>query len=143
MKGMKRFEKKGKLCPRFTGPYEILVKVALVASSLALPPALAAVHNVFHIFMLRKYVSDPTHALSYEALELQPNLSYEEQPVHILDRKDKVIRNKKIALVKVLWRNSKVEEATWEFEFDMRAQYLELFRCFRAYGEAWGCFDLK
>ncbi|XP_060966863.1 uncharacterized protein LOC133035121 [Cannabis sativa] len=55
-------------------------------------------------------------------------MSYEEQPVQILDRKDKVLQNKTIALVKVLWRNSKVEEATWELESDLRAQYPELFR---------------
>ncbi|KAM6577664.1 hypothetical protein CsatB_029501 [Cannabis sativa] len=128
MKGIKRFGKRGKLCPRFTGPFEILEKIGQVAYRLALPPALSAVHNVFHVSMLRKYVSDPSHILSYESLELQPDMTYEEQPVQILDRKDKVLRNKTIALVKVLWRNSKVEEATWELESDMRAQYPELFR---------------
>ncbi|XP_060972342.1 uncharacterized protein LOC133038268 [Cannabis sativa] len=99
-----------------------------VAYRLALPPSLSAVHNVFHVSMLRKYVSDPMHVLSYEMLELQPDLSYDEQPVQILDRKEKVLRTKTISLVKVLWRNSKVEEATWELETDMRAQYPELFR---------------
>ncbi|XP_060972510.1 uncharacterized protein LOC133038394 [Cannabis sativa] len=128
MKGIKRFGKRGKLCPRFTGPFEILEKIGQVAYRLALPPALSAIHNVFHVSMLRKYVSDPSHILSYESLELQPDMTYEEQPVQILDRKDKVLRNKTIALVKVLWRNSKVEEATWELESDMRTQYPELFR---------------
>ncbi|KAM6550882.1 hypothetical protein CsatB_000690 [Cannabis sativa] len=128
MKGIRRFRKKGKLSPRFIGPFQILEKVGQVAYRLALPPALSAVHDVFHISMLRKYVSDPIHVLSYEALELQPDLTYEEQPVQILDRKEKVLRNKTIALVKVLWRNSKVEEATWELESDMRTQHPELFR---------------
>ncbi|KAM6577584.1 hypothetical protein CsatB_029421 [Cannabis sativa] len=128
MKGIRRFGKKGKLSPRFIGPFQILEKVGQVAYRLALPPALSAVHDVFHISMLRKYVSDPTHILSYEALELQPDLSYEEQPVQILDRKEKVLRSKTIALVKVLWKNSKVEEATWELESDMRTQHPELFR---------------
>ena len=71
-----------------------------------------AVHNVFHISVLRKYVSCVTHVLSYEDLGLEADLSYEEQPVQILDRKDKVLRNKTIPFVKVLWRNRKVEEAT-------------------------------
>ncbi|KAM6542984.1 hypothetical protein CsatB_029777 [Cannabis sativa] len=128
MKGIRRFGKKGKLSPRFIGPFEILEKVGQVAYRLALPPALSGVHNVFHVSMLRKYVSDTTHILSYEDIELQTDLSYEEQPVQILDRKEKVLRNKTIPLVKVLWRNSKVEEATWELESQMRELYPELFR---------------
>ena len=128
MKGIRRFGKKGKLSPRFIGPFEILEKVGQVAYRLALPPSLSAVHNVFHVSMLRKYVFDPMHVLSYEALELQPDLSYDEQPVQILDKKEKVLRTKTISLVKVLWRNSKVEEATWELESDMRTQHPELFR---------------
>ncbi|KAM6584026.1 hypothetical protein CsatB_011028 [Cannabis sativa] len=128
MKGVKRFGKKGKLSPRFIGPFEILERIGQVAYRLAMPPALAAVHNVFHVSMLRKYVSDSSHVLSYEALELQPDLSYEEQPVQILDRREKVLRSKTVALVKVLWRNSKVEEATWELETDMQQKYPELFR---------------
>ncbi|KAM6552778.1 hypothetical protein CsatB_013540 [Cannabis sativa] len=128
MKGIKRFGKKGKLSPRFIGPFEILERIGQVAYRLTMPPALAAVHNVFHVSMLRKYVSHSSHVLSYEALELQPDLSYEEQPVQILDRREKVLRSKTVALVKVLWRNSKVEEATWELETDMQQKYPELFR---------------
>ena len=92
-----------------------------------MPPSLSGVHNVFHISMLRKYVSDPTHVLSYEGLELDQDLSYAERLVQLLDRKDKVLRNKTIPFVKVLWRNSKSEEATWELEADMREKYPELF----------------
>ncbi|XP_060973870.1 uncharacterized protein LOC133039087 [Cannabis sativa] len=102
MKGIRRFGKKGKLSPRFIGPFEILEKVGQVAYRLALPPSLSAVHNVFHVSMLRKYVSDAMHVMSYEMLELQPDLSYDEQPVQILDRKEKVLRTKTISLVKVL-----------------------------------------
>ena len=61
-------------------------------------------------------------------MELEPYLSFEERPVQILDRKEKVLRNKTIPFVKVLWRNSKVEEVTWELESDMQSQYPELFR---------------
>ena len=92
-----------------------------------MPPSLLAVHNVFHVSMLKKYVSDPSHVLSYENMELDEDLSYEEKPVQILDRKEKVLRTKTIALVKVLWRNSKSEEATWELESDMRDRFPELF----------------
>ncbi|KAM6581008.1 hypothetical protein CsatA_004782 [Cannabis sativa] len=137
MKGIRSFGKKGKLSPRFIGPFEILEKVGQVAYRLALPPSLSAVHNVFHVSMLRKYVSDPMHVLSYETLELQPDLSYDEQPVQILDRKEKVLRTKTILLVKVLWRNSKVEEATWELETNMKTQHPELFRCFGKFWKVW------
>ena len=77
-----------------------------------MPPSLSGVHDVFHIYMLRKYVSDTTQVLKYEDLELQTDLPFEERPVQVLDRKDIFLRNKMIPLVKVLWRNIKVEEAT-------------------------------
>ncbi|KAM6543564.1 hypothetical protein CsatB_008011 [Cannabis sativa] len=125
MKGIWRFGKRAKLSPRFIGSFEIHERVGQVAYQFALPPAPSGVHNVFHVSMLRKYVSDTTHVLSYEDIT---NLSYEEQPVQILDRKEKVLRKKTILLVKVLWRNSEVEEATWELELQMREQYPELFR---------------
>ena len=127
MRGVKRFGVKGKLSPRFIGPFEVLDRIGEVAYRLAMPPSLSAVHNVFHVSMLRKYVSDPSHVLSYENLELDEDLSYEEKPVQILDRKEKVLRTKTIALVKVLWRNNKSEEATWELESDMRDRFPELF----------------
>ena len=66
--------------------------------------------------------------LSYDDLVLDSDLSYEERAVQVLDRKDKVLRNKTMPLVKVLWRNNKVEEATWELEADMWDRYPELFR---------------
>ncbi|KAA0066924.1 pol protein [Cucumis melo var. makuwa] len=80
-------------------------------------------HDVFHVSMLRKYVSNPTHVVDFEPLQINENLSYEEQPVEIFAREVKMLRNRGIALVKVLWRNHGVEEATWEREEDMRAQY--------------------
>ncbi|XP_050939305.1 uncharacterized protein LOC127148919 [Cucumis melo] len=127
MKGVLRFAKKGKLSPRFVGPFEILERIGPVAYRLALPPSLAAVHDVFHISMLRKYVADPTHVVDFEPLQFSENLSYEEQPVEVLAREVKKLRSREIPLVKILWQNHGVEEATWEKEEDMRAQYPELF----------------
>ncbi|KAL5582995.1 hypothetical protein UlMin_015437 [Ulmus minor] len=123
MKGVMRFGKKGKLSPRFIGPYEILERIGKTAYQLALPPSLSAVHNVFHVSMLKKYVHDPSHVLQQEPVEIDEKLSYEERPVEILDRKSKELRNKTIHLVKVLWRNHTVEEATWEREDEMRKKY--------------------
>ncbi|KAA0058263.1 pol protein [Cucumis melo var. makuwa] len=127
MKGVLRFEKKGKLSPRFVGPFEILKRIGPVAYRFVLPPSLSAVHDVFHVSMLRRYVADPTHVVDFEPLQISENLSYEEQPVEILAREVKKLRSREISLVKVLWRNHGVEEATWEREEDMRAQHPELF----------------
>ncbi|KAL0551797.1 hypothetical protein IC582_010886 [Cucumis melo] len=127
MKGVLRFERRGKLSPRFVGPFEILERIGPVAYRLALPPSLTTVHDVFHVSMLRKYVPDPSHVVDYEPLEIDENLSYVEQPVEVLAREVKTLRNKEIPLVKVLWRNHRVEEATWEREDDMRSRYPELF----------------
>ena len=107
-----RFGKKGKLSPRYIGPFEILERIGVLAYRLALPPNLASVHDVFHISMLRKYVYDPSHVIEFESLEVFENLTYEEKPVKILDKKDQVLRNRVIPLVKVFWRNHVVEEAT-------------------------------
>ncbi|XP_062114201.1 uncharacterized protein LOC133825251 [Humulus lupulus] len=128
MKGVKRFGKKGKLIPRFVGPFKILERIRDVAYRLAMPPAFSGVHNVFHVSMLCKYVSDPSHILSYEVLDMQPGLSYEEKTVKILIKKENALRDKTIGLVKVLWKNSSTENATWELETNMREQYPELLR---------------
>ena len=127
MKGVMRFGKKGKLSPRFIGPYEILERVGKVAYRLALPPDLSKVHNVFHVSMLKKYISDPTHILQSEPIQVNEDLTYEEKPVRILDRKEKELWKRKIPLVKVLWRNHATEEATWEREDEMRSKHPELF----------------
>ncbi|KAL0546911.1 hypothetical protein IC582_016830 [Cucumis melo] len=127
MRGVLRFERRGKLSPRFVGPFEILERIGPVAYRLALPPSLSTVHDVFHVSMLRKYVPDPSHVVGYESLEIDENLSYVEQPVEVLAREVKTLRNKEIPLVKVLWRNHRVEEATWEREDNMRSRYPELF----------------
>jgi hypothetical protein len=127
MKGVMRFGRRGKLSPRYVGPFEILEKIGAVAYRLALPPNLSRIHNVFHISMLRKYVPDPTHVLESEPLQIQSNMTYEETPTRILDRKEQVLRNKTISLVKVLWSNHSVEEASWELEESMREKYPYLF----------------
>ena len=114
MKGVMRFKIKGKLNPHFIGPFEILKRIGDLVYELALPQALLGVHNIFHVSKLRKYMLDPSYILNFEPLELCNDLSYEEIPILVLDHKVKELRRKKTALVKVLWRNHEVEEATWE-----------------------------
>ena len=110
LKGVMRFGKKNKLSPRFVGPFEILDKIGSAVYRVALPPALAKIHNVFHISNLRKYIPDSKHVIKYEPLRIQENLSYEEIPIKILDCKEQVLRTKTIPIVKVLWSNHFTEE---------------------------------
>ncbi|KAA0036669.1 Retrovirus-related Pol polyprotein from transposon 17.6 [Cucumis melo var. makuwa] len=92
LKGVLRFEKKGKLSSRFVRPFKILERIGTMVYCLALPPSLSAVHDVFHVSILRKYVTDPSHVVDYEPLEIDENLSYAEQPVEILAREVKMLR---------------------------------------------------
>jgi hypothetical protein len=86
MKGLQHFGVKGKLAPRFVGPFEVLERVEPVVYRLALPPQLSIVHNVFHVSNLRRYVADPSRVLSHESIEVGDDLSYPERPAQILDR---------------------------------------------------------
>ena len=101
-KKIQQFGKKGKLSPRFIGPYEILERIGPVAYRLALPPKLAKVHNVFHVSMLRRYRSDRSHILPVQDIQVQADFSYEEELKAILAREVKQLRNKQVPLVKVL-----------------------------------------
>ncbi|KAK8511749.1 hypothetical protein V6N12_000792 [Hibiscus sabdariffa] len=104
-KKVMRFGRKGKLSPRYIGPYEIVGRVGPVAYRLLLPPELEKIHDVFHVSMLRKYRSDPSHVMPVEEIELNPDLSYDEEPIEILTSDSKVLRGRTIELVKVKWRH--------------------------------------
>jgi len=127
LKGSIQFGQKGKLSPRYIGPFEILQRVGPVAYRLALPPALQGIHDVFHVSNLRRYTSDPNHVIPYKPLQLKENLTYVEEPVKIIDRMDRVLRNRTIPYVKVLWRHHSSTDATWELEHVMQQKYPELF----------------
>ncbi|CAL8175282.1 unnamed protein product [Prunus armeniaca] len=110
-KGVVRCGKWGKLSPNYIRPYEILELVGPVAYRLALHSELSRLHDVFHVSMLRKYISDPSHVLESQPIELKDDLSYVKQPVQILDWKIQVLCSREIPLVKVLWRSHAMEEA--------------------------------
>ncbi|XP_052203075.1 uncharacterized protein LOC127808545 [Diospyros lotus] len=93
MKGVRRFVVSGKLSSRYIGLFEILERVGTLAYRLALPPQLSGIHNVFHVSVLRKYVPDPQHIIDYQTIEVGEDVAYEEIPVSILERKEKVLRN--------------------------------------------------
>ncbi|XP_070054977.1 uncharacterized protein [Nicotiana tomentosiformis] len=120
MKGIMRFGKKGKLSPRYIGPYPILKRIGLVAYRLALPPELSSVHPVFHVSMLKQYFHDPSNVLDRHDIEIYDTLTYEEVPVAIIDRQVCRLRTKNVASVKVIWGNHLAEEATWEPEEAMK-----------------------
>ena len=101
-KGVLRFGKRGKLSPRYIGPYRIVERIGEMAYRLKLPFDLNRIHEVFHASMLHKYIPDPSQILTEKPVEIQENLTYEEEPVQILDRREQVLRNTTITLVKVL-----------------------------------------
>ena len=125
---MVRFGKRGKLSPRFIGPFEILERVSTVAYRLALPPSMSGVHEVFHVSMLRKYTPDPAHVVDWGQIAVDTDGTFEEGPVCIVDSRDQVFRRKTVRLVRVLWMHYGVEESMWEREDTMRVTYPFLFR---------------
>jgi hypothetical protein len=116
MKGMKRFGVKGKLAPRYIGPFPILEKCGVVAYKLDLPPSLTGVHDIFHVSQLKKCLKAPMDVVLPKVTSLEADLSYAEHPIKILDQKDRVTRRKTIKFFNVQWSNHSEEEATWESE---------------------------
>ena len=127
MRGVMRFGRKGKLSPRYIGPYQIVRRIGKVAYELDLPSDLEAVHPVFHVSMLRKCIGDPSRVFPVDDIQVTEELSYEEKPVAILDRQVRRLRTKDVASVKVLWQNNNREEMTWEAEDEMKNKYPYLF----------------
>ncbi|XP_060183101.1 uncharacterized protein LOC132613058 [Lycium barbarum] len=127
MRGVMRFGKKGKLNPQYIGPYRIVRRVGQVAYELELPSKLLVVHPVFHISMLRKCIGDPSRVVPVDDIQVIENLTYEEEPIAILNRQVRRLRTKDVASVKVLWRSKDGEEMTWEVEVEMKSKYAHLF----------------
>jgi hypothetical protein len=113
-KGVQRFGIKGKLAPRYVGPFEILGVCGPVAYKIRLPSRLAAIHDVFHISQLKKCIKAPTEIVETPTIEIEPDLTYTEQPIQILDTKERVTRRNKIQMYKILWDHHTKEEANWK-----------------------------
>ncbi|XP_070002627.1 uncharacterized protein LOC142165942 [Nicotiana tabacum] len=116
-----KFGKKGELRPRFIVPFGIIKRVGDVAYRLTLPPKLARLHSVFHVSMLQKYHEDKSYILEFNTVQLDENLTYEEDPVAIVDRQVRKLRSNDVPSMYVLWKDQPTEEATWESESDMRS----------------------
>ena len=113
-RGVVRFGKRGKLSPRFIGPFEVLERIRTVTYRLTLSPSMSGVHEVFHVSMLREYTPDPAHVVDWGQNEIDTYVTFEEGPVCIVDSRDRVLRRKTVRLVRVLWQHCGVEELTWE-----------------------------
>jgi hypothetical protein len=127
IRGIKRFRVKGKLAPRYIGPYQIQARHGEVAYQLSLPESLSAVHDVFHVSQLKKCLRVLEELLPTEDLEVQEDPTYIEKPTQILETADRVTRRSTIKMCKVKWGHHSKEEATGEREEDLKAKYLELF----------------
>ncbi|XP_022032168.1 uncharacterized protein LOC110933247 [Helianthus annuus] len=126
-KGIIRFRKRGKLSPRYIGPFRITERVGKVAYHLELPKELSGIHSTFHVSHLRKCLADETAHVHYDDIEVDNSLNYAVQPIAILDRKAKSLRNKEINQVKVKWEHRKGAGTTWESEEEMQRLYPMLF----------------
>ncbi|GJV23942.1 putative reverse transcriptase domain-containing protein [Tanacetum coccineum] len=126
-KGVVHFGKKGKLAPRYVGPFEILERIGLVAYRLRLPEELNSVHDTFHVSNLKKCLADANLHVPLDEIKVDKTLRFVEEPVEIMDREIKKLKRRKIALVKVRWNSKRGPEFTWEHEDQMRIKYPQLF----------------
>ncbi|GJS47807.1 putative reverse transcriptase domain-containing protein [Tanacetum coccineum] len=126
-KGVVRFGKKGKLEPRFVGPFEIIEKVGPVAYRLDLPEELNGVHDTFHVSNLKKCLADPTLKVPLDEIQVDAKLNFVEEPVEILEREFKKLKRSRIAIVKVQWNLKRGPEFMWEREDQMKLKYPHLF----------------
>jgi hypothetical protein len=127
MRGLRRSKVRGKLAPRFIGPFKILEKRCEVAYQLELPPQLSNVHDVLHVSQLKKYLRVPEEQIPMEDLDAKEDLSCQEHPVRILETSERVMRNKRIKMCKMQWSHHTEEEATWEREEELKAKFVSFF----------------
>ncbi|GKE87898.1 putative reverse transcriptase domain-containing protein, partial [Tanacetum coccineum] len=125
-KGVVRFGKKGKLAPRFVGPFKIIEKVGPVAYRLDLPEELDGVHDTFHVSNLKKCLADPTLQVPLDEIQVDAKLNFMEEPAEILERELKKLNRSIIAIVKVRWNSKHGPEFTWEREDQMKLKYPHL-----------------
>ncbi|GJU65484.1 retrovirus-related pol polyprotein from transposon TNT 1-94 [Tanacetum coccineum] len=123
-KGVVHFGKKGKLAPRYVGPFEILERISLVAYRLRLPEELNSVQDTFHVSNLKKCLADANLHVPLNEIKIEKTLRFVEEPVEIIDRGIRSLKRSKISLVKVHWNSKRGSEFTWEREDHMKSKAL-------------------
>ncbi|GKD65967.1 putative reverse transcriptase domain-containing protein [Tanacetum coccineum] len=126
-KGVIHFGKRGKLNPRYIGPFKILKRVGPVAYKLELPEEHSNVHSTFHVSNIKKCLSDESLVIPMKELWLDDKLNFVEEPVEIMDREVKQLKQSRIPIVKVRWNSKRGPEFTWEREDRICAKYPHLF----------------
>ncbi|GJX73729.1 putative reverse transcriptase domain-containing protein, partial [Tanacetum coccineum] len=126
-KGVVRFGKRGKLNPRYVGPFKVLAKVGAITYKLELPQKLSRVHNMFHVSNLKKCYSDEPLAIPLDGLHIDDKLRFVEEPVEIMDREVKRLKQSRIPNFKVRWNSRRGPEFTWEREDQFQKKYPHLF----------------
>jgi hypothetical protein len=127
MRGLRQFNVRGKLAPRFIRPFKILEQKGEVAYQLELPPQLFALHDVFHVSQLKKYLRVPKEQVPLEDLVTSTYLTNQEYPMKLLETSGRVRRNKKIRMCKMQWSHHTEEESTWEREQELKVEFLNFF----------------
>ena len=127
-RGVQLFGIKGKLAPRYIGPFEIIETCGPVAYRIRLPSQLAAIHDVFHISQLKKCIKVPTEIIKPQDIEIETDLSYAEYPIKVLDTKERSTRREKIKRYKIQWNHHTEEEATWETETYLQRNFPDFLR---------------
>ena len=113
IRGTRRFQVRGKLAPRYIGPFKIVMRVGAVAYRLELPEEMSDIHNIFHVSQLKKCLRVPEEQVPTEVMDLQPNLQYQERPIKILDVATQQTRRPTVRFCRVQWSNHTEAEATW------------------------------
>ncbi|GJZ20614.1 putative reverse transcriptase domain-containing protein [Tanacetum coccineum] len=126
-KGVIRFRKRGKLSPRYIGPFKIIERIGPVAYKLELPDKLRGIHNTFHVSNLKKCLADENLVIPLEEIQLDDKLHFIEEPVEIMDREVKQLKQSRIPIVKVRWNSRRGPEYTWEREDFFKRNYPHLF----------------
>ncbi|GJY12985.1 putative reverse transcriptase domain-containing protein [Tanacetum coccineum] len=126
-KGVVRFGKRGKLNLRYIEPFKVLAKVGTVAYRLKLPQQLSMVHSTFYISNLKKCLSDESLVILLDEVQVDDKLHFVEEPMEIIDREVKWLKQNRIPIIKVRWNSRRGPEFTWELEDQFKKKYLHLF----------------